>query len=142
MSGVHEALGIAVLVANVVVAIVGGLAWARRDPYEVFWYLLRTAQLIVAAEVVVGLIRLAQGAKADAIHYVYGVSPLVVTLVCEAARVTAASIELADTDDVESLDRREQVRLARRIVVREIGVMTIGAILIITLALRAIATGG
>ena len=32
--------------------------------------------------------------------------------------------------------------MARRIVLREIGVMTIGAILIVTLALRAWATGG
>src|SRR2546423_10871468 len=141
MSGLHEGLGIAVLAGNAVVAAVGAIAWVRRDPYELFWYLLRTAQLIVVAEVAVGVVRLAQGAKADAIHYVYGVSPLVVGVVCEAARVTAAQIELAETEDVESLDRREQVLLARRIVVREIGVMTIGAILIVTLSLRAIATG-
>src|SRR3954465_490049 len=109
MSGLHEGLGIAVLAANAVVAVVGATAWVRRYPYELFWYLLRTAQVIVVAEVAVGLVRLAPGAQAAGSHYVYGVSPLVVGIVCEAARVTAAQIELADTEDVESLDRREQV---------------------------------
>jgi hypothetical protein len=79
---------------------------------------------------------------APAIHYVYGVAPLVVSLVTEGARVTVASAELASVEDPDSLDRRERILMARRIVLREIGVMTIGAILIVTLGLRAVATGG
>jgi hypothetical protein len=140
--GVHEALGIAVLASNGAAAAWGAIAWTRHDPSTLFWYLLRAAQAIVVAEVVVGVVLLAQGAKADAIHYVYGISPLVVSLVSEAARVGAAHAEVADVGDVEALERREQIMLARRIVLREIGVMTIGAVLIVTLALRAAATGG
>jgi hypothetical protein len=45
-------------------------------------------------------------------------------------------------EDADALDRRERILMARRIVLREIGVMTIGAILIVTLGLRAVATGG
>jgi len=142
LSRIHEILGIAVLASNGVAAAWGAVAWKRGDPSTIFWYLLRAAQAIVVAEVVVGLVLVAQGRKVDAIHYVYGISPLVVSLFSEGARITVASAEAAEAGDVESLERREQILLARRIVLREIGVMTIGAILIVTLALRAMATGG
>jgi hypothetical protein len=138
---VHEILGIAVLASNGAAAAWGGIAWARGDPSTVFWYLLRLAQATVVAEVVVGVILLAQGRKVGAIHYVYGIAPLVVSVFSEGARLTVASREVAEAGDVEALERREQVLLARRIVLREIGVMTIGAILIVTLGLRAVATG-
>jgi hypothetical protein len=142
VKGVHEVLGIAVLASNGLAAAWGGVAWTRHDPSTVFWYLLRAAQAIVVAEVAVGVVLLAQGAKVDAIHYVYGILPLVVSLVSEGARVGAAHAEVAEAGDVEALGRRDQIMLARRIVLREIGVMTIGALLIVTLALRAAATGG
>ena len=142
MSRIHEILGIAVLASNGVAAVWGAVAWRRGDPSTIFWYLLRAAQAIVVAEVVVGVVLAAQGRKVDAIHYVYGISPLVVSLFSEGARITVASAETAEAGDVEALERREQILLARRIVLREIGVMTIGTILIVTLALRAMATGG
>ena len=142
MRGIHEVLGVAVLASNGLAGAWGALAWRRQIPSTIFWYLLRAAQVIVVTEVVVGVILAAQGKKVDAIHWVYGVSPLVVSLFSEGARITVASATVAEVDDVETLERREQVLLARRIVVREIGVMTIGAILIVTLGLRAIATGG
>jgi hypothetical protein len=141
LSRVHEILGIAVLASNGVAAAWGGVAWTRREPSTVFWYLLRIAQAIVVAEVVVGVILLAQGREVGAIHYVYGIAPLVVTLFSEGARITVASAAVAEAGDVDGLERREQILLARRIVMREIGVMTIGAILIVTLGLRAVATG-
>ena len=142
MSGIHELLGIAVLVSNGVAAAWGGYVWSRRDPSKLFWYLLRAAHAVVVAQAVLGVALAVGGRHADAIHYVYGVSPLVVSLVCEGARITVASAEVARVDDPDALDRREQILMARRIVLREIGVMTIGAILIVTLGLRAIATGG
>jgi hypothetical protein len=135
-------LGIAVLASNGVAAAWGGFAWWRGDPSKVFWYLLRIAQAVVVAEAVVGVVLALQGRHVDAIHYVYGIAPLVVSLVSEGTRITVASAEVARLDDVEALDRRERILMARRIVLREIGVMTIGAILIVTLALRAWATGG
>ena len=62
----------------------------------------------------------------DELHYVYGVSPLVVTLVTEGMRAGAAQRELEDVDDVEALEREEQRALAHRVVLREMGVMTVG----------------
>jgi hypothetical protein len=93
--------------------------------------------------VVLGVVRLAQGAKPpDSLHYVYGVAPLVVALVTEAMRATAAAREIDALEaDPDSLPRREQVLLARRVVVREIGIMTVGLILVVTLLLRAVQSG-
>ena len=142
LSGIHEILGIAVLASNGVAAAWGAVAWSRRDPSKVFWYLLRVAQAVVVVQAVVGVALALGGHDAGAIHYVYGIAPLVVSLVSEGARVTVASAELAAVDDPDALDRRERILMARRIVLREIGVMTIGAILIVTLGLRAVATGG
>jgi hypothetical protein len=139
---IHEILGIGVLASNAVAAAWGSLAWWRGEASSVFWYLLRLAQAIVVAEAVVGVVLALRGRHVEAIHYVYGIAPLVVSLVSEGARITVASAEVARVDDVEALERRERILMARRIVLREIGVMTIGAILIVTLALRAWATGG
>jgi hypothetical protein len=141
VSGIHEILGIAVLASNGVAAAWGAVAWSRRDPSKVFWYLLRLAQAVVVVQAVIGVALALGGHDAGAIHYVYGIAPLVVSLVSEGARVTVASAELAAIEDPDALDRRERILMARRIVLREIGVMTIGAILIVTLGLRAMATG-
>ena len=42
----------------------------------------------------------------------------------------------------ETLQRRDQVLLARAVVRNEMGIMTMSAIAVVTLALRAFATGG
>ena len=90
-----------------------------------------------------GLLLLARGASApDGLHVVYGVSPLLITLVSEAMRAGVAQRELEGVEDVDALERPAQVALARRVALGEMGVMTIGALLILTLALRAFQTGG
>ena len=53
-----------------------------------------------------------------------------------------AGRELEGVDDVDSLTRAEQVAIARRVALTEMGVMTVGALLILTLSLRAYQTGG
>ena len=143
LKDVHLGVGIAVLATNLLAGVWGAIAWARHDPSVWFWYLLRVAQAVVIVEVTLGLILLATGHRApDQLHYAYGVSLLVVTLVTEAMRVGAAQRELEDIDDVEALTPAEQREVARRVVLREMGLMTIGALLVTTLALRAAMTGG
>jgi hypothetical protein len=143
MKDVHAIVGIATVFLNVAAAVWGGVAWMRGIPSVTFWYALRVAQLSVVLEVVLGVVRLAQGAKPpDSLHYVYGVAPLVVALVTEAMRATAGAREIDALEaDPDSLPRREQVLLARRVVVREIGIMTVGLILVVTLLLRAVQSG-
>ena len=136
-------VGISVVAANLVVGVWGAIAWARREPSVWFWYLLRFAQAIVVFQVTLGLILLATDHRtADELHYAYGIALLVVTLVTETMRFGAAQRELEDVEDVNALTQEEQRQIARRVVLREMGVMTVGALLITTLALRAATTGG
>jgi pseudouridine-5'-phosphate glycosidase len=76
------------------------------------------------------------------LHVVYGVAPLVVSLVSEGMRVGVAQREIGEVEDLDALERSAQVALARRVALGEMGVMTVGALLILTLALRAYQTGG
>lgn len=136
-------MGIAVLCANAVVAAWGAVAWLRGEPSVWFWYLLRIAQVVVVVQVAVGLWLLISGNRPeDELHYLYGVSILVVTMVSEGMRIGAAQRELDEVEDLDALDQVEQAALARRVVMREMGVMTIGTLLIVTLALRAGASAG
>lgn len=57
-------------------------------------------------------------------------------------RVGAAQRELEDVEDLEGLERSEQIAIARRVARSEMGVMTVGTLLILTLSLRAFQTGG
>jgi hypothetical protein len=137
--------GIAVLAANAVAAGWGAVGWLRRDARAsiVFWPLLRVAQATVVVEAVVGFLLLARGASApDGLHIAYGIAPLVISLVSEGMRAGVAQRELDDIEDVEALERSEQVAVAKRVALGEMGVMTVGALLIVTLALRAYQTGG
>jgi hypothetical protein len=138
-------LGIAVLAANAVAAGWGAVGWLRKEARAsiVFWPLLRIAQATVVAQAAVGAILLARGASApDGLHVAYGIAPLVISLVSEGMRAGVAHRELEGVDDVDALDRGEQVALAKRVALGEMGVMTVGALLILTLALRAYQTGG
>jgi hypothetical protein len=143
LNGFHAGLGIAVMGANAVVAAWGAIAWLRGEPSIWFWYLLRVAQVIVVLQVALGLWLLISGNQPEQeLHYAYGVAILAVTMVSEGMRIGAAQRELDEVEDLEALDKAEQAALARRVVMREMGVMTIGTLLIVTLALRAGASAG
>jgi len=136
------AVGIAVLASNGVVGVWGAVAWLRKDPSVWFWYLLRVAQATVVVQVMLGFALLARGMEApDGLHAIYGASPLLITLVSEGMRVGVAQRELDDVADLDALGRPEQIAIARRVALAEMGVMTIGALMILTLALRAYQTG-
>jgi hypothetical protein len=138
-------VGIAVLATNLVAAGWGVIGWLRKDARAsiVFWPLLRLAQATVVVQAVLGFLLVARGASSpDGLHIVYGVSPLVIALVSEGMRVGIAQREIEGVEDIEALERSEQVALAKRVALGEMGVMTVGALLILTLALRAFQTGG
>jgi hypothetical protein len=143
MTGFHMWLGIGVLASNALAAAWGAVAWLRKRPSLAFWPLLRVAQGFVVVQVMVGLLLLASGRRpGDSLHMVYGIALLVITLVSEGMRVSVAQRELEDVEDVHSLERSEQVAIARRVTLGEMGVLTIGLLMIVTLALRAYQTGG
>ena len=142
MDTVHLVGGVAVLATNLAAGGWGAFAWVRQRASVGFWYLLRVAQAAVAIQVLLGATLLLLGRESpDGLHYVYGLLPLVVSLLAEAIRAGAAERELTGLD-FEGLPRDRQRLLALAIVRRETGVMAVSALVIFLLALRAAGTSG
>jgi hypothetical protein len=142
MVTVHLIVGVLVLLTNLAAGVWGGVAWVRERPAVGFWYLLRVAQAAVVLQVMLGAILVLSGHQAiDDLHYVYGVLPLLVTLLAEGARAGAAERELTGLD-FDSLPRERQRLIALAIVRRETGIMSVSALVVFLLALRAAGTSG
>jgi hypothetical protein len=140
MADVHLVVGVAVLVCNAVAGVWGGICWLRDRASVNFWYLLRTAQVTVVVQVLLGSLLVVTGREAaDGLHYLYGVLPLPVSLLAEAARAGAAQQELGNVD-FETLPAPRQRELAIAIVRREMGMMAVSCLVIVFLALRAAGT--
>lgn len=140
MAEVHLVVGCALIVLNFGAFAIGGVSWYRERSSIPFWYLLRAAQAAVVLQSMLGGLLVFTGHKADEdLHYLYGVLPLVVSLIAEGARAGAAERELADVD-FESLPAESQESLALAIVRREMGIMAVSCGVIFFLALRAAGT--
>jgi len=136
---VHVVNGVLVLALSLVAGVWGAVAWVRRRPTVGFWYLLRAMQVVVVLQVAFGSILLLSGRNAPGLHYLYGILPLLVSLLAEGLRAGIADRELEGLD-FDSLpdDRRRTIALA--IVRRETGAMAVSALVIFLLALRAAGT--
>ncbi len=142
MVAVHVVVGCAVIALNLVAFSLGGIAWFRDRPSIRFWYLLRAAQVAVFVQAMLGGLLVFTGHEpSDDLHYLYGILPLVVSLLAEGARGGAAERELRDVD-FESLPAESQQSLALAIVRREMGIMAVSCGVILFLALRAAGTSG
>jgi hypothetical protein len=140
MDTVHLIVGVAVIALNLLAGAWGGVSWLQQRPSVSFWYMLRAAQAAVVLQVVVGGILVLLGEEATgALHYVYGLAPLLVSLLAEAARAGAAERELGP-DEFQTLPRDRQRLVALAIVRREMGIMALSALVIFFLALRAAGT--
>jgi heme A synthase len=139
---VHLVVGCALIVLNLGAFAVGGIAWYRDRPSIRFWYLLRAAQAAVFLQAMLGGLLVFTGHEPDdSLHYLYGILPLVVSLIAEGARAGAAERELGDVD-FEALPADSQQSLALAIVRREMGIMAVSCGVILFLALRAAGTSG
>jgi hypothetical protein len=136
----HLVLGVAVIATNLLAGVWGGVSWLQQRPSVSFWYMLRAAQATVVVQVLVGGLLVLLGEEATgALHYVYGLAPLLVSLLAEAARAGAAERELGQVD-FQTLPRDRQRLVALAIVRREMGIMAASALVIFFLALRAAGT--
>lgn len=142
MAEIHLAVGCALIGLNLAAFAVGGIAWYRDRPSIPFWYLLRAAQAAVFLQAMLGATLVFTGHEpADDLHYLYGILPLVVSLIAEGARTGAAERELGDVD-LEALSAEQQQSIALAIVRREMGIMSVSCGVILFLALRAAGTSG
>jgi heme A synthase len=139
---VHLVVGCALILLNAIAFAIGGIAWYRDRPSIPFWYLLRAAQASVFLQTMLGALLVFTNHKADeSLHYLYGILPIVVSLIAEAARTGAAERELRDVD-FEALSADAQQTVALAIVRREMGIMAVSCGVILFLALRAAGTSG
>jgi hypothetical protein len=137
MVTLHLIAAIAVLATNALAGIWGAVSWYRRRPSVGFWYALRVAQVAVVVQIAIGGLLLLDGREAlDGLHYVYGVLPVLITLLAEGARIQATEHELEGLD-FDSLPRERQAAVAAAISRRETGIMAVSALVILGLALRA-----
>jgi hypothetical protein len=137
MLAVHLITGVTVLVMNLVAGGWGAWSWYSHQPSVAFWYLLRIAQVAVIVQVTLGGALLLDGREAgDGLHYLYGVLPILVTLLAEGARVVASEHEMEGLD-FESLPKDRQRTVAMALNRRETGIMAVSALVIFGLALRA-----
>jgi hypothetical protein len=146
MSGFAAWGGVAVGVLNAVPAALGTWRWYRGENSRGFWIALRVAQasaLVYAAAV--GVLAAAGHAPSEQLFYLYALLPLAVAFVAEQLRVASAQTildqrNLADAQAVGALPEAEQHAIVAAIVRREMGVMTLSAMVVIFLAWRAAET--
>jgi hypothetical protein len=142
VTAVHIALGVALIAVNLAAGLYGAWAWWQWRDAPGFWPLLRTGQLLVAIEAVIGLVLSLSGEELPPLHLVYGLTPLAVAFLAEQLRLVAAQTELdhrklEGRDAVAALPEAERQELVRAIVRREVGVMAASALVVALLGVRA-----
>jgi len=144
MKDIHIAIGVLALVLNAAAFSSGAYCYWRSDPSSWFWGLLRSSQVVIVLEAALGGI-FAINHKVPSIHIIYGLLPILVSFLAEQLRVASAQMVL-DSRGFDSpaavgeLPEEEQRGVVRAIVLREMGVMTLSALVIIVLLARAAGT--
>jgi len=143
MPTVHLTLGLLVLALFAAVSALGAWRWYRVESSSAFWLLLRTGQVALVAQAALGGVLLATGHRGyDDLHLVYGLLPLAVSFVAEQLRVAAADtvLDARGLDSAKAVGKlpgAEQRSVVVAIVRRELGVMTLAALTITGLVVRA-----
>jgi hypothetical protein len=139
---VHIAIGCLALGLNLLAFLWGSWAWLQRRPSGWFWRLLRCGQAMVVIEALLGGILVLMGKKASDLHELYGVLPIVVSVIAEQLKISAAT-QILDARGLENaqavgtLPGDEQRQIVIAIMRREIGAMTLSALVVTALLVRA-----
>jgi hypothetical protein len=131
---------------NTAAAALGAWCWWRVRSTLWFWRLLRAGQATLVLQALLGGVLVLIGHKPSGLHVVYGLVPLAVSFVGEQLRVASAEVILEargheSAAEVGQLPEEEQRSIVTAIVQRELGVMTLAAIVIVVLLARAAGTG-
>ena len=142
MTGVHIAIGVAMVLVNAAAGVMGVWQWRRRTPGSPFWHVLRIGQALTVLAALDGLIVLATGADLPELHLVYGLTPLGVSFLAEQLRLSSADSVLEargleDAQAMRALAHSEQQAIVTAIVLRETAIMAASALVVTVLGLRA-----
>ncbi len=137
---------LAVAAFNALPTLLGALRWLRGEASQAFWIMLRVGQgSALALAIAVGSLAAAGHYSREHLFYLYALLPLAVAFVAEQLRVASAQTildhrDLPDAQAVGALPESEQQVLVAAILAREMGVMTLSALVVVFLALRAAST--
>lgn len=146
MNAIVVAAAFVLAAINAIPALIGSWRWHRSQSSQEFWIALRVAQAAALALAVgIGALAAAGHYSHERLFYLYALLPLAVAFVAEQLRVISAQIvlerrDLPDAQAVGLLPEAEQHEIVAAIVRREMGVMTLSAIVVVFLALRAAST--
>jgi hypothetical protein len=145
MNAVHAVVGFAALGLTAAAALLGAWCWWQVRTTAWFWRALRASQAVIILDVVLGGVDYLVYRKPPGLHVLYGVLPLLVSLIAEQLRIASAQMVLdarghASAQEVAALAPEEQRVVVLSIMQREIAVMTLSALVNIVLLWRAWAT--
>jgi hypothetical protein len=144
LGGIDQVPGVVATALFAAAGVLGAWRWyhVRTSPW--FWRLLRAAQVALAVYVLLVGVQLATGRRPDSdLFYVYALLPLAVSFVAEQLRIAAAQTVLdarglEDAQAVGRLPEAQQRSLVTAILRRELGVMTVAALVVAGLLARAV----
>ena len=129
-----------------VAGVLGAASWWLVRQSRAFWVLIRAGQAVAVAQAVVAGVLAALGFDPDdGLYWLYALLPVVVGFFAEQLRIVAAEqvldrLGLANADAVRDLPEERQRSVVVSILRREMGVMTVAALVVCFLAVRAVAT--
>jgi hypothetical protein len=145
MKQVHLVVGVITITLSGVAGVYGAWCWWRVRNSIWFWRVLRASQAAIVVEAALGGILILLGHKSPGLHTLYGVLPLFVSFIAEQLRVSTAQMVLdkggfESAQDVGKLPDAEQQQIVVTIMRRELGVMTLAALVNTVLLARAAMT--
>jgi hypothetical protein len=147
VTAVHATVAVLTITLTASALSIGAWCYWRVRTTAWFWRVLRASQVAVIVQVALGGALVALGHKPPGLHVLYGVLPLLVSLIAEQLRAASAQTVLdgrgiASAQEVGALPADEQQVIVASILQREIIVMTLAALVNVVLLARAAATAG
>jgi hypothetical protein len=138
-------VGVLCLVLSAATGLLGAWCWWRGQQAVWFWRLLRATQATLVLQAILGGVLVLIGDKPPSLHLIYGLLPLAVSLIGEQLRISSAQMVLdsrgfESAEEVGELGEDEQRKVVTAILQRELGVMTLAALVIVVLVARAAGT--
>ena len=146
MTGAALVAAWATAVVSGLAALVGAVAWWQVRQSRAFWVLVRGAQAVAIGQAIVaGVLAALSFDPDDGLYWLYALLPVAVGFFAEQLRIVSTEqvlerLELEDADAVRRLPEERQRSVVVSILRREMGVMTLAAVVVCFLAVRAIET--
>jgi hypothetical protein len=127
-------------------ALVGAICWWLVRQSRVFWVLVRAGQAVAIGQAIVaGALAALSFDPDDGLYWLYALLPVAVGFFAEQLRIVSTEqvldrLGLKGADAVRALPEERQQSVVVSILRREMGVMTLAALVVCFLAVRAVDT--